>query len=134
MGFSGVLEEDLGPTLPPEAKSHLHHIVQAGRKMSALVEGLLTLSRSARGPLQLHRVDVSALARARLAELAAADPARAVAVSVEDGLVFQGDQGLLASVVDNLLDNLYRPKAKRLLGSSGCRVSWFTCTCIKIRS
>ena len=108
MGFSGVLEEDLGPTLPPEAKSHLHHIVQAGRKMSALVEGLLTLSRSARGPLQLHRVDVSALARARLAELAAADPARAVAVSVEDGLVFQGDQGLLASVVDNLLDNAWK--------------------------
>ena len=108
MGFSGVLEEDLGPTLPPEAKSHLHHIVQAGRKMSALVEGLLTLSRSARGPLQLHRVDVSALASARLAELAAADPARAVAVSVEDGLVFQGDQGLLASVVDNLLDNAWK--------------------------
>lgn len=108
MGFSGVLEEDLGPTLPPEAKGHLHHIVQAGRKMSALVEGLLTLSRSARGPLQLHRVDVSALARARLAELAAADPARAVAVSVEDGLVFQGDQGLLASVVDNLLDNAWK--------------------------
>ena len=108
MGFSGVLEEDLGPTLPTEAKSHLHHIVQAGRKMSALVEGLLTLSRSARGPLQLHRVDVSALARARLAELAAADPARAVAVSVEDGLVFQGDQGLLASVVDNLLDNAWK--------------------------
>lgn len=108
MGFSGVLEEDLGPTLPPEAKSHLHHIVQAGRKMSALVEGLLTLSRSARGPLQLHRVDVSALARARLTELAAAEPARAVAVSVEDGLVFQGDQGLLASVVDNLLDNAWK--------------------------
>lgn len=108
MGFSCVLEEDLGPTLPPEAKSHLQHIVQAGRKMSALVEGLLTLSRSARGPLQQHRVDVSALARARLAELAAADPARAVAVSVEDGLVFQGDQGLLASVVDNLLDNAWK--------------------------
>lgn len=108
MGFAGVLEEDLGPTLPPEAKGHLDHIVQAGRKMSALVEGLLTLSRSARGPLQLHRVDVSALARARLAELAAAEPARPVAVSVEDGLVFQGDERLLASVVDNLLDNAWK--------------------------
>lgn len=108
MGFSGVLEEDLGPTLPPEAKGHLHHIVQAGRKMSALVEGLLTLSRSARGPLQLHRVDVSAMARNRLAELAAAEPARPVAVSVEDGMVFQGDERLLASVVDNLLDNAWK--------------------------
>lgn len=108
MGFSGVLAEDLGPALPPEAKGHLNHIVQAGRKMSALVEGLLTLSRSARGPLQRHRVDVSALARARLAELAAADPARAVAVNVEDGLVFQGDERLLASVVDNLLDNAWK--------------------------
>jgi PAS domain S-box-containing protein len=108
MGFSGVLAEDLGPALPPEAKSHLDHIVQAGRKMSALVEGLLTLSRSARGPLQLHRVDVSALASARLAELAAAEPARQVAVSVEDGLLFEGDERLLASVVDNLLDNAWK--------------------------
>lgn len=108
MGFSGVLEEDLGPALPPEAKSHLNHIVQAGRKMSALVEGLLTLSRSARDPLQLHRVDVSALARARLSELAAAEPARQVSVSVEDGLVFQADDRLLASVVDNLIDNAWK--------------------------
>lgn len=108
IGFSGVLEEDLGPALPPEAKGHLNHIVQAGRKMSALVEGLLTLSRSARGDLQRHRVDVSALARARLSELAAAERARPVAVSVEDGLVFQGDERLLASVVDNLLDNAWK--------------------------
>ena len=108
IGFSGVLEEDLGPALPPEAKGHLNHIVQAGRKMSALVEGLLTLSRSARGDLQRHRVDVSALARVRLSELAAAERARPVAVSVEDGLVFQGDERLLASVVDNLLDNAWK--------------------------
>lgn len=108
MGFAGVLEEDLGPTLPTEAKAHLNHIVQAGRKMSALVEGLLTLSRTARGALQLHRVDVSALARTRLSELAAAEPGRQVAVSVEDGLVFQGDERLLTSVVDNLLDNAWK--------------------------
>ncbi len=108
MGFSGLLEEDLGPGLPPAAKGHLDHIVQAGRKMSALIEGLLMLSRSARDALQLHRVDVSALARARLAELAAAEPARSVAVTVEDGLVFQGDERLLASVVDNLLDNAWK--------------------------
>ncbi len=107
-GYSSALQEDHGAALPDEARRFINQIVLASRKMSDLVEGLLTLSHSTRGELQWDRVDVSALAQRHLAELAAAEPARHVAVDVEPGLVVQGDERLLASVLDNLIDNAWK--------------------------
>ena len=107
-GFAHALQEDHGDALPPEAKSYLEQIALAGRKMSDLVEGLLTLSRSTRGDLRMDRVDVSALAEAHLAELAAAEPARRVSVEVEPDLAVQGDERMISSVLNNLLDNAWK--------------------------
>ncbi|MGI9216251.1 MAG: PAS domain S-box protein [Hydrogenophaga sp.] len=107
-GYSCALQEDHAAALPSEAQRFIAQIVLASRKMSDLVDGLLTLSRSTRGDLHWNRVDVSALAQRHLAELAASEPARHVAVEVEPGLVVQGDERLIASVVDNLLDNAWK--------------------------
>jgi PAS domain S-box-containing protein len=107
-GYSSALQEDHAAALPREAQRFIAQIVLASQKMSDLVEGLLTLSRSTRGTLQWNRVDVSALAEQHLAELAAAEPARHVAVDIEPGLAVQGDARLIASVVDNLLDNAWK--------------------------
>ena len=65
-GYSQALQEDFGASLQAEAKSYLDHIAQATHRMSDLIDGLLALSRSTRGELLQHRVDVSALARQRL--------------------------------------------------------------------
>lgn len=107
-GYSHALQEDFGATLQGQAKSYLDHIALAAHNMSHLIDGLLALSRSTRGELRQDRVDLSALARARLAELAQADPGRQVAVTVEDGLVVQGDERMLASALGNLLDNAWK--------------------------
>lgn len=107
-GFSSALREDHAGALSVEGKAYLDQIVLAGRKMSDLVEGLLTLARSTRGDLQMDRVDVSALARQHLAELAAAEPTRHVAVEVQPGLTVQGDERMMSSVLDNLLDNAWK--------------------------
>jgi|GEM_PF-3560448 len=107
-GFAHALQEDHGGALPLEAKTYLDQIVLAGRKMSDLVEGLLTLSRSTRGDLRIDRIDVSALAQKHLAELAAAEPARRVAVEVEPDLAVQADERMISSVLDNLLDNAWK--------------------------
>lgn len=107
-GYSSALQEDHAAALPSEARRFISQIVQASRKMSDLVDGLLTLSSSTRGDLNWDRVDVSALAERHLAELAAAEPTRRVAVDVEPGLVVQGDERLIASVVDNLLNNAWK--------------------------
>jgi PAS domain S-box-containing protein len=108
IGYSSALQEDHAAALPGEAQRFIRQIVQAGRKMSDLVDGLLTLARSTRGDLRMDRVDVSALAQRRLAELAAAEPTRRVVVEVEPGLTVQGDERMMSSVLDNLLDNAWK--------------------------
>jgi signal transduction histidine kinase len=107
-GYSTALQEDFGAGLNREAKGYLEHIAQAVHTMSELIDGLLALSRSTRGGLRQDRVDVSMLARRRLAELADSEPQRQVAVEVEEGIVVQGDERMLASALVNLLDNAWK--------------------------
>jgi PAS domain S-box-containing protein len=106
-GFSQALQEDFGDQLQAPAKAYLERINQAATRMGALIEGLLALSRSSRGELRRDRVDVSALARQRLAELAQ-ETGRVVSVEVEDGLEVVGDERMLASALTNLLDNAWK--------------------------
>ena len=107
-GYSHALQEDFGASLPGPAKAYLDQIALAVHKMSDLIDGLLALSRSSRGELQQDRVDLSAMARRRLAELAQAEPGRRVAVEVEEGLAVQGDERMLASALVNLIDNAWK--------------------------
>lgn len=107
-GFAQALEEDFGGQLQGEAKTYLDQIGIASHRMADLIEGILILSRSTRGELRRDRVDLSALARRRLDELVAAEPARQVRYSVEDGLVATGDARMLEVVMTNLLDNAWK--------------------------
>lgn len=107
-GYSQALQEDYGTSLHGQAKTYLDQIAQAAHKMGDLIDGLLTLSRSSRGELRQDRVDLSAMARQRLVELAESEPGRRVAWEVDDGLVVQGDERMLASAVVNLLDNAWK--------------------------
>jgi PAS domain S-box-containing protein len=106
-GFSQALQEDFGRTLPGQAKAYLDRITQASTRMGELIEGLLALSRSSRGALQHDRVDMSALSRRRLAELAD-ETGRSVTVEVESGLVAHGDERMLSAALTNLIDNAWK--------------------------
>lgn len=106
-GFSQALQEDFGGVFQGPAKVYLDRIAQAAARMGELIEGLLALSRSSRGELRHDQVDVSALARRRLAELAD-ETGRPVAVEVEDGLVAQGDERMLTAALTNLIDNAWK--------------------------
>lgn len=107
-GYTQALQEDFGASLQADAKTYLDHIAQATHRMSELIDGLLALSRSTRGELLQDRVDISALARQRLAELADSEPGRRVLVEVEEGIAVHGDQRMLASALVNLLDNAWK--------------------------
>ena len=107
-GFSRALVEDCGDQLVGEARGYLDQIILASRRMSELIDGLLSLSRSTRGDLRREVVDLSALAGRRLAALAEGDPGRAVAYSVEPGLVAVGDPRTLEPALGNLLDNAWK--------------------------
>ena len=76
--------------------------------MENLIDDLMVLSQVTRRPLQLETVDLSALARDRLAELREQAPQRQIEVTVDDGLYAQGDAHLLKQLMVNLIDNAWK--------------------------
>jgi len=111
-GFSHALKEDYGPRLDGEALTYLDHIVTASRRMAALIDGLLTLSRSARGKMHDDEVDLSALARRVANELRLAEPGREVALDIAPGLRARGDARMIDVVLHNLLGNAWKYTGK----------------------
>ena len=112
-GFSQALKEDFVAVLPPDAMGLLDRVRAAAQRMGHLIDDLLGLSRVSRAPLAMTRVDVSELARAVGAVLKQATPARNVDFTVEDGIVIDGDAGLMRIVLENLLGNAWKFTAKK---------------------
>ena len=107
-GFSQALNEDYGDKLQGDAKVYLEQIDLASHKMSDLIDGLLTLSRSTRGELSIGLVDISALSEQILKELAQSEPDRQVATQVEAGLQAMVDARMITVVMQNLLSNAWK--------------------------
>jgi signal transduction histidine kinase len=107
-GFSQALKTDYGSQLQGDAKIYLEQIDLASHKMSQLIDGLLTLSRSTRGELQYDVIDISELSKQLLAELAQSETGRQVKVEVEDGLQARGDARMIEAVMRNLLGNAWK--------------------------
>ena len=107
-GFSAALIEDYGDQLTGEARTYLGHIIAASRKMSDIVDGLLTLSRSTRGELRRDTVDVSALAAVIARELADTNPGHPVTCRIESGLRVRGDARMIDLVLRNLMTNAWK--------------------------
>jgi len=111
-GFSQALIEDYGDQLAGQAKGYLDEIGIAARKMGELIDGILALSRSARGELRRDPLDISTLAIRLLEELARGEPGRAVAWQVEPGLRATGDGRMIEAVLRNLLGNAWKYTGK----------------------
>jgi PAS domain S-box-containing protein len=115
-GFSQAILEDNADQLDAEGKSNFARVRAAAQRMADLIDDLLGLSRLCRGELLRGQVDLTRVARAIVEQLRASDPKRDVEIVVEEGLVVDGDAGLLTTVMENLLGNAWkftsqRPKA-----------------------
>lgn len=107
VGFSeAVLEE--GGALSEEARGHLERVRRSGVRMNQLVEGLLALAQGKRAKLVREEVDLSAVARGCLEDLARQDPSRAVEWRVEPGLVASADARMADALLRNLLGNAWK--------------------------
>jgi signal transduction histidine kinase len=107
-GFSQAILEDSAGALDAESQGHLARIRAATQRMGTLIDDLLNLSRISRAELHTEVVDMSALARTVIADLAALQPARQVDVTIEDGMSAVGDPRLLRQVLENLLGNAWK--------------------------
>jgi len=107
-GFSNALDEDYGAELNGEAKQFLGHITQASARLSDLIDGLLTLSRTTRGEVMHETVDVCALVEAVLTEQAPQEPERAVRWTIEPGLAVLGDPRTIEVALTNHLSHAWK--------------------------
>lgn len=107
-GFSQALLEDYSPQLDSVAQDYLKRVRSGAQRMGHLIDDLLQLSRVTRQPITSEHVDLSAMVEQVVAQVAEADPERAVEVVIEPGLTAHGDRGLLQVAVRNLMDNAWK--------------------------
>ena len=107
-GFGRMLSEDFSGTLGAEGRDYLDRMVSASSRMSAMIDGLLDMSRLARRGLCRARTDLSAMASDVLDRLGKAEPERQVLCTVEPGLEANCDPTLISVALENLLANAWK--------------------------
>ena len=112
-GFSQALLEDYASKLDDDGRRYLDRVRAGADRMSRLIDDLLNLSRITRAELSPQTVDLSALARSVMTDLARVNDDRPVDVRIADGLTAEGDPRLLRLVLQNLLDNAWKYTSKR---------------------
>ena len=112
-GFSQALLEDYAEKLDREGKDHLQRVRAATQRMGELIDDMLNLSRVTRREMRSESVNLSAIAQAIAAELQRSQPERRVEFVIAEGMVANGDKGLLKVALENLLGNAWKFTGKR---------------------
>lgn len=101
-GFSRALIEDHRSVLDEKGQDYLDRVCRAARRMDAIIDALLALSRLDRTELEVARVDVTGLGREVWTDL---DHGARARFEATPGLVAEADPRLLRVVLENLLGN-----------------------------
>jgi len=106
--FAQVLLDTYGDKLDEVGKDWLQEIVLNAGKMASLIDGLLSLARVTRSEVRAERIDLSAVVREVVAQLAASEPERVVAIDVQDELYADVDPRLARVLLVNLVSNAWK--------------------------
>lgn len=112
-GFTRAVVEDYGAQLDEPGRDYLARVLAAAKRMGALIEDLLQLSRVGRAELRKQRLDLSANARTIVAQLREQSAGRDVEVRIADGIEVNGDPGLVRAMLENLLSNAWKFTSRR---------------------
>lgn len=107
-GFATALVDDYGSRLDSQALHYVDRIRGATRRMSELIDGLLLLSTSTRGGLNVERVNLSRLAESVVEDLRQGRPVRNIKVDIAPDLLANGDKRLLRIMLENLIGNSFK--------------------------
>lgn len=119
-GFARILKEDYAPSMDRIGKDHLERILAATVRMNGMIDAVLDQARLSQAPLQLVRVNLSAMVSdvatelmvgMRAAEGEASVMSRPMVVVAED-LWHLADEVLLRRVLENLIGNALKYSAK----------------------
>ena len=117
-GFSGILVEEFGPTLEPEARRHLQRIQEGTQRMGVLVDELLNLSRVGRHALNLQTTALKSLVDDIVPVLQSECEGREVEWKIGALPRVSCDSPLIRQVFQNLLSNALkysRPRSRAVI-------------------
>jgi len=114
-GFSQLLDRTAGEKVGEKGQHYLSRIRAGTRQMGELIEGLLSLAKLSRDPLQFGTVDLAAIARQVAEECRDREPEREVNVCIPDRLSAEGDPRLLSVVMYNLVGNAWKFTSKQVV-------------------
>ena len=104
-GFSKILAEEYGNTLPEEARHYLMRVRDGAQKMDHLVSALLGLSRVGRQTMAAQTVEPRPLVEEVLQELTEEQNGRRVEYTIQPLPPCWADKVLLKQVYQNLISN-----------------------------
>ncbi|MGY2896249.1 ATP-binding protein [Deinococcus sp. UYEF24] len=113
MGFAELAQKALEKTPNEQVHRHLEVVKQGALRMTELIDGMLTLSRSGRQELHTQWVSLNDVASQARRDVEAEFAGHPVRWQIGALPVVQGDRGLLQQVMTNLLSNAVKYSGKR---------------------
>jgi light-regulated signal transduction histidine kinase (bacteriophytochrome) len=107
-GFTAAILEDSAATLSGTSADYFQRVLSASRRMSQLIDAMLSLARLTKGELREKTMSLSDQAEVITQELQKKDPARGVRFIIAKGVKARGDMDMLYTVLENLLDNAWK--------------------------
>jgi signal transduction histidine kinase len=107
-GFTRAILNECEHVLPASGKSHLSRVRSASRRMSELIDSLLSLSKLTRVEIRREWVALSQIAEEVASDLESTKPDHWVAFQIEADLRGYGDPRLLRLLLENLLGNAFK--------------------------
>jgi PAS domain S-box-containing protein len=104
-GFSKMLAEEFGSSLPPDAQHHVERIQEGTRRMGVLVDDLLNLARVGRRDLSLRVSGLKSIVDEVTSELVPECGERQIEWKISELPFVECDPGLMKQVFQNLLSN-----------------------------
>lgn len=104
-GFTGALREDYEQTLDAQGQRYLSIITSSTQQMSRMIDGILTLSRLGRQPMQHSEVEMLPIVQHFAADLKSKASERQIEFKIGTLPSVQGDLVLLQQVWAHLLTN-----------------------------
>lgn len=95
-----------------DTRGLIENLSDGSKRMSALIEDLLNLSRATTTPLRRAPIDLSNMVEGILGTLQSEDGRRHVEIKVEKGARAMADEGLMQVVLENLLRNAWKYTSK----------------------
>ena len=106
--FSQLLQEGYGAELDETGQSYLERVLVGAHRLNGLLDALVLMSRVNRERLHMGRVNLSRIAEEAASTLQAQGPGRQAEFRIANGLEVQGDQRLLRTAIENLMNNAWK--------------------------